>query len=221
MNEKDFEKGIKDFKNIRMADAEKEHMLNAVLSTPIPSPYMKRYPMFTFIYSSRYGKLALVLCLIFAISFSGAVSISGDSLPGDLLYPIKVMMVEPILDVINHAPEQKILWEEEKVTRRLVEAEKLAEKHELSDERVQSLENDIKKDSRRFIEAVNASASSNVASSTPSANREEVLKQAFRKKIIERKEISEQKESETINHKVERLKNAAIQVVDDENRHED
>src|SRR3990167_6782933 len=95
--EQSFGRGIEELKNIRLTEAEKTRILERVFSTPIESPYMKRTPVFAFVYS-----------LILIISISGITYASDFSLPGDTLYPIKVSVVEPFLDVVNSSAEDKI-----------------------------------------------------------------------------------------------------------------
>src|SRR3990167_3002014 len=109
--EQSFGRGIEELKNIRLTGEEKTRILERVFSTPIESPYMKRTPVFAFVYS-----------LILIISISGITYASDFSLPGDTLYPIKVSVVEPFLDVVNSSAEDKIVWETEKVERRIAEA---------------------------------------------------------------------------------------------------
>ncbi len=181
MNEKDFKKEISGLKNIRMTDEEKTRILEAVLSSSVESPYMKRIPIFAFVYS-HHVRTVLVSCLVLVLSVGGATYASGASLPGDLLYPIKTKVVEPILDVVNSTPEKKVVWEEEKVTRRIAEAEELARKDELDDEKLEELGRSIEKSSSAFSQAVNV-----VASSTN-------LRQEFRRKINERKEVFDDEE---------------------------
>ena len=232
MNEKDLKKGISELKNIRMTDEEKARMLKAVLSSSVESPYMKRVPAFAFIYS-HHGRVILATCLVALISLGTVAYASEASLPGDVLYPIKTRVVESVLDIVNSAPERKIVWEEKKITRRILEAEMLAEKDELDDEKLEELGRSIEKSSAAFAEAVSI-----VASSTN-------LRQEFRRKINERKEVFDdeekkqeednvtnisdvqsgnaKKESSSEKHanqreKIQRLKDAVIKVLDDKDK---
>lgn len=213
MNKENFEKGIEGLKNIRMTDTEKARMLERVFSLPTESPYMRRIPAF-----------ALACSLILVLSFGGATYASVTSLPGDLLYPIKTRVVEPMLDIVNYAPEKKIVWEEEKVMRRIVEAEKLAEKDELNDERAEKLERSIEKSSEAFARAVGEA----------DGEKAEDRKEEFRKKIDEREEVSvreekkgeekdEKKEEnkEKQREKVKKLKATATRALDNDDRNED
>lgn len=217
-------------KSIRMTDAEKIRMLKRIFSAPIKSPYMKRIPVLAFVYS-QHTRVLLASCLVLAISLGGVTYASGKSLPGNLLYPIKTKVVEPMLDVVNSAPEKKIVWEEQKVTRRIIEAEMLAEKDELNDERLKELERNIEKSSIAFAEAINVVASSTTTSTSSARERAEGQKREFRRKINERKEVfnkekdekeknikreTEDVKRESEREKVRRLKATAIRVVDGE-----
>ncbi len=195
MNEKDFKKGIEELKNIRMTEVEKERMLKAVFSSPLESPYMKRVPMFAFV-KYQHIQAVLVSCFVILISFGGITYASGSSIPGDALYAVKVRVVEPVLDVVNRAPENKIVWEEEKVVRRIVEAEKLAERDELNDERVEELERKIERGSIAFGVAANTIASSTATPALSARERANDLKREFLKRINDRREIFNDEEDD-------------------------
>ena len=240
MNDKNFKKGIKELKNIRMTDAEKKTVLRKVFSSSVESPYMERIPVFAFIYS-HHTRAILTGCLVLILSFSGVVYGSSGSLPGDLLYPIKTKVVEPVLDAVNHAPEKKIVWEEEKVTRRIMEAEKLAEKDELDDKRIMELERSIEKSSFAFTKAADSVASSTGTSTLSKKKKAEDLKREFRGRINDRQGAFDRKEGEFESgtavgskgvdeeldesdnrghdiqkEKIKRLQNVAIKVIDDD-----
>src|SRR3989344_1531159 len=200
MTNKQFKKGIEDLRNIRMTDGERTHMLKSILATPTESPYVKpglpvgrRVSMFAFIYS-HHVQMVLVACLVVATSLGGISYASDDAIPGDILYSVKIRLVEPVFDVVNKAPEDKIVWEEEKVERRIVEAEMLAEIDELNDERSEELERKIEESSRAFVRAVDEA----------SGEKAESRKEEFRKKF-------ETKEGKS---KVENLRRTAREAVD-------
>ncbi|MDP3763366.1 MAG: hypothetical protein Q8Q92_01780 [bacterium] len=213
--EKDFKKLIEGLRNIRLTGAEKTRMLEKVFSAPTASPYFIRSP-----YMRRMPAFAFALSLFLVISLSGAAYASGTSLPGDLLYPIKTKVVEPILDVVNRAPEKKVEWEEEKVIRRIEEAEKLAGKNELNDKRTEELEHSIEKSSKAFVKAVGK----------VDGEKAEDRKEEFRKKIDEREEVSgheEQKNEQTEENKgkqknqkekVRKIKATATRALDEDNK---
>ncbi|MGB3921934.1 MAG: DUF5667 domain-containing protein [Minisyncoccia bacterium] len=186
MNEKDFNKGIEELKNIRLSKSEKESIFKQVVSAPIESPYVKRSPIFISIFT-RHAQVFVAASLIFVVSFGGVIYASDEALPGDILYPVKTAMVEPVLDRVYSAPDDKLVWEEEKVERRIAEAEKLIEKDELDDEKLAKLEAKIERSSIAFAEAASLVASSTATSSSSKKEREKKIKENFRAKINERK----------------------------------
>src|SRR3989344_6680365 len=208
MDNEQFKKGIEDLKSIRLTDVEKARMLESIFATPIPSPYMKRIPVFAFVYS-----------FILLITAGGITYAYASSLPGDVLYTIKTGVVESVLDVVNRSPENRIVWEEEKVERRIVEAEVLAKQGRLDDKKLEGLERSIEKSSRAFVKAVEEK----------NGDEQEGRKEEFRKKVNERKGAFEKNENENENEIersdkkeiINRLKNTAIKVLDDEDRDED
>ncbi|MDO8728976.1 MAG: DUF5667 domain-containing protein [bacterium] len=211
MNEENFKKGIKELKDIRMTNTEKTHMIKAIFSVPIKSPYVT--------YMSRIPTFALGGSLILLILLTGTVYASGASLPGDVLYPIKTKVVESVLNVVNSTPEKKIVWEGEKVTRRLKEAKKLAEKNELNDEHAEKLEREIEKGSIAFIKAVNAEASSSMTSTSSALEKAKDLKKEFRRKINESEEDGGDDKEQS--EKIEKIKTSVIKILDDENKSRD
>lgn len=186
MNEENFKKEIKEIQNIRMTEAEKTRMLKKVFDAPVESPFVRRAPSFVFAYF-RQSQVLVATPLVLMLSFGGALYASDKSLPGDILYPIKTGVVEPMLDVINRAPEKKIVWEEEKVTRRIVEAEKLLEKDELDDEKLLKLERSIEKSSFAFTKAADSVASSTGTSTLSRKEKARDLKKEFRGRINNRR----------------------------------
>lgn len=195
MNEKDFNKEIHELKNIRLSKSEKESIFKNVMSTPVESSYVKRSPIFVSIFT-RHTQVFVAASLVLAMSFGGAIYASDDSLPGDVLYSVKTAMIEPVLDVVYSAPEDKLLWEEEKVERRIAEAEKLIEKDELDEEKLAKLEAKIEKSSIAFAAAASLVASSTATSSFSKKEREKEIKQEFKIKINERIVVFDDDEEE-------------------------
>ncbi len=143
MKEENLKKALNELKEVRMTKLESEAMLEQVFRTPIPTPYFKRNKVF-----------ALVMILVLVFSTGGVTYASNDALPGDILYSVKVRVVEPILDVVNVSPERKVAWSEEKVTRRIKEADALAKEDKLDDKKAEELEKEIRKSSIEFAKAV-------------------------------------------------------------------
>ncbi len=212
MNE-EFNKGIKSpapydlekirsgWNSIRLSQSEKEKMLQKIFSAPIKSPYV--FPIRTF---------GLVACLVLVMSV-GVLQVSGNSLPGDILYPIKTKIVEPFVGASHRSSEEKIVWEEAKIDRRIAEAEKLVEKDKLDDKKFKKLEESIKKSSQSFN-----IATEKVASSTS-------LKKELRARIVEGKkdkeDSREEKGSENSGkskkekkERVNKLRDSVVEILD-------
>lgn len=84
--------------------------------------------------------LAMVLLVM-----SGTAYAAEESLPGDLLYPIKINVTERVRTAITKNPERLAVWETEKTERRLKEIEKITTKGNLNQERQKQLEDNLTK----------------------------------------------------------------------------
>ena len=67
---------------------------------------------------------AVIVAVVFA--FGGVASASEGALPGDVLYPVKVSIAEPVIGALIVSNEARAKWETELVERRLLETETLA-----------------------------------------------------------------------------------------------
>lgn len=135
MNINNWKKGIKDLKKITLDPAEKNAMLERILNAPIP------YPIPFYRKSISYVATALIV----SISSGGIAYAAEGSVPGDLLYPVKINVTEPIRDVIAITPKAKADWELEKTSRRLHEATVLATKDKLDQEKREDMEDRLEK----------------------------------------------------------------------------
>ncbi len=119
MQEEKLQKGAEEIRAIKMTTLEKKIILEKVLSSlvgeqPIKSPYKFGFMQY-----------ASAFCLLLVLS-GGVVFASGGSLPGNILYPLKVSIVEPIRAALTFSPEAKIQYETGLTTKRLTEAKTLA-----------------------------------------------------------------------------------------------
>ena len=219
MKEENLKKALNELKEVRMSRIEADQMLQSVFLAPIPSPYFSRNKVF-----------AMVMILVLVFSTGGVTYASSDALPGDILYPVKVRVVEPILDVVNSGSERKATWSEEKVTRRIEEADALAKEDKLDDKKAEELEKEIRKSSIEFAKAVEERDEDN-------EEEKEKRKEEFRKKveakefevkveyIEEKKSEKKENEKEEIekrekkveqSEKVRKIKDTAIKILDKE-----
>jgi hypothetical protein len=78
----------------------------------------------------RFMPILIILALVLG---GGGISYAAEgSLPGDMLYPVKVSINEPVRGFVAFSDEAKISWNIERVERRFNEAEELAVEKRLS-----------------------------------------------------------------------------------------
>ena len=130
MKDNKLENGIKDIKNIKMTNLEKDFMLSNILKmsskkeTPVKSPWVD----FSFMAMFQNNRLVyyIIIPLIVILSGGGVVFAATDSLPNSILYPIKVNVLEPVEGMLATSPKLKAKYESNLAKKRLVEAETLA-----------------------------------------------------------------------------------------------
>ncbi|MFZ1987526.1 MAG: DUF5667 domain-containing protein, partial [Minisyncoccia bacterium] len=116
-------------KDTRLTDAERSRMLARLTSvmeerpvfTPgVRSPYVFHFPR------------AVTFALLFVFVVTGGTTYAAQgSLPGDVLYPLKTKVTEPLEGALAFGEEAKAKWHAGVAEERLTEAEKLAEKGKL------------------------------------------------------------------------------------------
>src|SRR3989344_3980955 len=120
-----FNKGIAEIRKIRLtADEKREVFARITHSGLVRSPWT----VYTLgVFSRRHAWMSgAAIFLIILATGGGLVSAAEGSLPGDLLYPVKVSVTEPVRDAFAKAPEAKAEWQVRKAARRMQEAETLA-----------------------------------------------------------------------------------------------
>jgi hypothetical protein len=131
MNE--FNSQFKNAQNIKLTQNEKDlmrmNLINIINNTKIESPYefpsLFMKPMF-----SVFAAVLLVVIGGTGVSYSAA-----NALPGDFLYGIKVHVNEEVAGVLISSPEQKLVWQEERVQKRILEIHTLAKAGSLTKEK--------------------------------------------------------------------------------------
>ncbi len=129
-------KGLKQLKNIKMTDTEKDQIFKSVMNYPLPkqSPIKSNWVTYSQIFAFKKHKMAyytVIASLIVILSGQGIVYASQDSLPGDILYPVKIKVLEPVRSALTLSTEAKAEYESNLATKRLEEAEKLASNNKL------------------------------------------------------------------------------------------
>ena len=163
-----FKKALGEIKGIRLSRDEKSFILERVLHEGIKSPYWSPYSI---IMRVRENKLyALSFAIILLVSGGGSVVLAAErSVPGDILYPIKVKISEPALDKLYVTAEENARWQGEKTARRLREAETLAIQGKLDEEKSRVIEEKIKEHTEEFRAVIQ-----DISTTTESETRESV-----------------------------------------------
>jgi len=96
-------------------------------------------------YTHFWNPLLVTLCsIMFIVASGGTVSYSAsDALPGDKLYNFKVKINEEVQGILITSPTQKIMWQQNRVAKRIDEVKKLAENGDLTEERASIAERAI------------------------------------------------------------------------------
>lgn len=197
-----FKKGIKDIRNLGMNKTEKDIMLskleaytNERPATIRPNFWQENFRWYSFVHSSRMAYTAFLL--IFTVTGSSLLVASQDSLPGDLLYSVKVNVAEKAVGVTIFDPIAKVNWEAEKVERRLQEIEILAVQGGLNTKLSESIQVKLEEQTQSFYETVAITESLGNSQSTNSLRLDFEAKVETHGRILEKIEKtskSEQKE---------------------------
>jgi len=122
--------GRDQIRSIKMLDEEKTQILERVLSSksskPIESPYQK----YSFVSFFRYRSSLYYLATFYLVVLlgGGAVFAAERSLPGGTFYSLKVGVVEPLGSTFIFSPVGKIKYAGSLATKRMREAEVLADR---------------------------------------------------------------------------------------------
>ena len=146
MNDSQFKKGIENLKNISLSQSEKQKMLSNLTTYAdfhAPATLQKKSVEFWswsfFQTHSAYAFRAVTLLII----VTGTSYAAENALPGELLYPFKVNVNEPVRGALLTSTEEKAQWESDKFIRRVEEAEALANEGKLDDASLREVEKRI------------------------------------------------------------------------------
>ena len=212
MNPEEFKKGIQEFREIKLSRTEKAEMLEKIFATPIESPFMNWGEISNFF---RKPAIAAYVLASFTLALTSVAYTTELSEPGEALYAIKTAVFEPILDQVNTSPLEKLEWEEEKIDRRIQEAEALAKNNKLDEKKTLELEKKIRKSSTAFAEAAEKVASSTATTTKGRSEKAQALKESFKKKLEEKKDEDEREGELESKEKVKRLKDRAVKALDE------
>ncbi len=119
-------------KNIRLSAIEREEMKSTLLSYAqfhTPKQHPKESP---FSLSSIWMR-SLASASLAVVLFIGTNFASADSLPGELLYPVKTNILEELVAATKLSPEDKLTYQHERFETRLLEIQTLAEQLSLTE----------------------------------------------------------------------------------------
>ncbi|MEN9582728.1 MAG: hypothetical protein RL641_682 [Candidatus Parcubacteria bacterium] len=148
---------FKQLKSIQMTHEEKDRM-RIVLVSLSKKPSLSDYRMpikspvssWTFAINFKtVGTAALVLIL----ASTGVSFAAENTLPGDLLFPVKVNVNEEVRGALTISSEAKMDWEKERVVRRVVETERLLKTNKFTDGRKAEAESALKTQMETFATA--------------------------------------------------------------------
>lgn len=144
MNNSKIKRAVEQLKNIRMTTEEKSAMFERIIEVPQkPEPVVSPWTLHSFrtwIERHRLVALPAVIVLLLAISGTNVALAAKGSLPGDLLYPVKTNIIEPLEGTLAITPVAKANFNASIVSTRLDEAETLASEGRLDPVKEQQIE---------------------------------------------------------------------------------
>ncbi len=132
------DKIIENLKKVTLSEKEKavlklslfEKIKRGEKGNPVPTPFSRFH--FVTLYSRKYFQFVLVPVLVFMLLGGGVAFAAEKSLPGSILYPVKIYVNEPVARVFHrNTPEKKADFEVDLVDERLKEAEELSDSDKL------------------------------------------------------------------------------------------
>lgn len=124
--------GKEEIRKVVMTADEKNRIFENIMNSPVRSSKSVRSP-YSFV-SALYHNKAVYYAVVssFVVFVGGGVALaSTGSLPGNILYPVKVNVVEPLHSALTFSTQARAEYESSLATERLVEAETLANEGKL------------------------------------------------------------------------------------------
>lgn len=117
--------------NLRLTPAEKTAMKARIFGIPSVSPAPSQY--FAYSFQFLHAKVLVPLSVVLVVFISGTTAAAAQgSLPGDILYPVKVSINEQVEVAFASTPVAKAQVQAKLAVRRVEEAEVLASQGELT-----------------------------------------------------------------------------------------
>ncbi len=132
---------IEQLRSVTLSDRERAtlrnkliaHIRTAPLRQSIPSPWSRLF------YTKRFQAMMLSIIIIFSYGSSATFAAEG-TLPGDMLYPLKTRVIEPVTRLVTAtSPEAEATFETKLFEKRLEEAETLSSQKELGPQLTQTV----------------------------------------------------------------------------------
>lgn len=119
---------IRNARRITLKDADRVQMrahFSKMLGVPETSA---RRPWMSMLAFHRSAALGFGMALVALMVTSGVAAAAEGSIPGDILYGVKVRITEEVRSALARSPASKAAWETKRIERRLSEAEKVIQK---------------------------------------------------------------------------------------------
>ena len=155
------EKIIQELQKIRMTPEAKFRIRNKLIAemntAPVLSPYADKHSVWSVLIHSK-TFVSIAVCLVVVVSGSSIIVGSQNSLPGDNLYYVKTNVSEPIERVLQtESGVSPVAFETSLVDKRLIEAEELDLKGNLSTTTKAQIKKAITTQTKRVENAVSMS----------------------------------------------------------------
>jgi hypothetical protein len=149
--------GISKIQNIKMTEREKENILKNILNFSIQEKKQIKspYSFLSTFQKNHFAFYSMATFLILVLSGGGVAMASQKSLPGDILYTIKVSVIEPINSSIKFSTEEKAKYESGLAKERIIEAETLAYKGKLDPIKEKQINDLLIAHTNEFDKAIN------------------------------------------------------------------
>jgi hypothetical protein len=131
----------------RMSAAEKAFMRAQLFGATSPVQ-IKQSPYFFFSYQFR---MVMAGLLVFVLAGAGTASAAQGALPGDILYPVKINVTEPVEVALAQTSAAKVDVQAKLATRRVEEAQELASQGRLDVKTAETLTNDFDEHSAQAL----------------------------------------------------------------------
>ena len=134
-NNKDFKKSINVLKEVRLTILEKDESFKKIMKCAGVNFSLSKKCYFTYLDFLKIRGLYsyVVTSVLFVLLVGGGTAYAAQgTLPGDILYPIKININEPVIGALAFSASDEANWQTEKIDKRVIEAEELARQGRLS-----------------------------------------------------------------------------------------